>query len=177
MIVHRFNADGFYVKSHKARLDPEETKKQGEDIFLIPANSFIGELLPFGENEILKLAGNELSVFPNYTGQHYYEPGGKKVEITKPGIDIPEGSLQTDPKPYEDSHDGSVWIENTTRKEADQAETTRLAEHETEKAGFTKKTLSDKEQWAKDRLNETSLDNPSKIAIGKIFKRLIAFTD
>jgi len=48
---------------------------------------------------------------------------------------------------------------------------------ENEKEAFKGKTLSVKEQWVKDRLQATSLDIQTKVELGKIFKKLIAFID
>jgi len=58
-----------------------------------------------------------------------------------------------------------------------QEETDRLAEIKTETADMKGVTLETVTDWVQDRLQETTLDNASKIALGKIFKKLIAFFD
>ena len=54
-------------------------------------------------------------------------------------------------------------------------EITREEEIDNETADMGGVTLTQAEDWVKDRLQETTLDNASKIALGKIFKKLIAF--
>ena len=54
-------------------------------------------------------------------------------------------------------------------------EITREEELDTETSSMKGITLSQAENWVRDRLLETTLDNASKIALGKIFKKLIAF--
>jgi len=54
-------------------------------------------------------------------------------------------------------------------------EITREEELDTETADMGGVTLTQAKDWVKDRLQETTLDNASKIALGKIFKKLIAF--
>jgi len=55
------------------------------------------------------------------------------------------------------------------------AEITREEEIDNETSSMKGITLSQAENWVRDRLLETTLDNASKIALGKIFKKLIAF--
>ena len=55
------------------------------------------------------------------------------------------------------------------------AEITREEELDNETSSMKGITLSQAENWVRDRLLETTLDNASKIALGKIFKKLIAF--
>ena len=57
------------------------------------------------------------------------------------------------------------------------AEVTRRAEHAAERAGMQRITLKSKTDWVRDRLSETTLDNPTKIALGKVFKKIVSFLD
>lgn len=66
--------------------------------------------------------------------------------------------------------DTGVWILDITTIE----ETARVEAHTTEYADLKGKTLDEKLDWAKDRMNETTLDGQTKTALGKIFKKLIA---
>ena len=54
-------------------------------------------------------------------------------------------------------------------------EITREEEIDVETADIKGVTITVAENWVRARLQETTLDTPSKVALGKIFKKLIAF--
>jgi len=54
-------------------------------------------------------------------------------------------------------------------------EIAREEEIDVETSSMQKVTLTVAEDWIRDRLLETTLDTASKVALGKIFKKMIAF--
>ncbi len=69
--------------------------------------------------------------------------------------------------------DNGIWVVDSGAV----AEAARVEEHDGEKLGFKRKTLTFKENWVRARIQETTLDTASKVALGKIFKKIIAFLD
>jgi hypothetical protein len=102
----------YFTGESDARIDPLEA---GE--FLIPAFATTISPPECGNYEAAIFDGDWIKKIDRI-GQHYYQQDGVRVEIEEYGIDIPEGSLTEDPPTeYHDSHDGSVWIENTDLKD------------------------------------------------------------
>lgn len=63
MVVYSYNPFTFeYVGFRNARLDPLETKLQGQDVFLIPANSTTYMPPEFTENQTCKFINGEWAV-------------------------------------------------------------------------------------------------------------------
>lgn len=107
-------------------------------------------------------------------GQHYYEQDGTMVEIIEPDIDVPDGCLQTDPGNYEESHNGSVWIENTVKKEDDQAEVLRQSEisDEHNKHDWKGKNPLWVKNRIENRINSMSLVRADKDILISLFKKI-----
>lgn len=115
-IYHYEQGTKEYMKSTDARLDPLDSES-----FLIPANATIKEPPVFGVDETAIFEFDNWAVVTDKRGQYYYEQDGTWIKIINIGIDVPSGTLQTDPlTEYYDTHDGSIWIENTARKEVDE---------------------------------------------------------
>ena len=94
MIIHHYHkATGEYLRSSEARIDPLETKKQGRDVYLLPAHATDIAPPKIGENEAPVFDGKAWNVVPDYRGAEYYLEDGQKVEISELGEAIPKDAL------------------------------------------------------------------------------------
>jgi hypothetical protein len=79
---------------------------------------------------------------------------------------------KTEHQKCQDNGDATgTWVADTDALN----EQARIAGYEAEQVGMTGLTIDQAEGWVKDRLQETTLDAASKVALGKIFRKLIAF--
>jgi hypothetical protein len=107
--------------------------------------------------KIYGIAGtdNQIICHPRYTDPSYLE-----MEVTK-----------AEHQKCQDNGDGTgTWVDDTDSLN----EQARLEANRTEYADMAGKSLEEKLDWAKARMQETTLDNPTKVALGAIFKKLIA---
>ena len=90
-----------FVRKTKAKLDPLETKKRGEDVYLLPSDATFEPPLDAGENEvcILDKVTKEMKLVPDYRGVVYWSPDGSKHCITEIGLKPPDDALYEKPLP------------------------------------------------------------------------------
>ena len=94
-----------------------------EEFLFNPRTSSLLPPPPVVDGTAIILVDNVWETVIDKIGQNYYLPNGSKHYIDKYGIDIPDGAIQEDPpSEYHDTHDGSVWILNQDRKNADNIE-------------------------------------------------------
>ena len=90
---------GEYISEAIADIDPEETRIQGTEIYLIPANATSVEPdLVITDNEVACFNGSEWLAKPDFRGKKYYDKTtGADIIISEIGP-IPD-NLQDTPKP------------------------------------------------------------------------------
>lgn len=97
-----------------------ETHAEADRYLYNPGTSSLKPPMATGQNESAVLVDGQWVKKTDRTGQHYYTPDGTRVDITAPGIDVPEGCLREDPPgKYYTTHDGAAWIFDTAKARAD----------------------------------------------------------
>ena len=71
-------------------IDPLETKKQGKNVYLVPANATAKKPLKTKENQAVIFNGTEWEIIADYRGKTYYI-GTEQHEMKELG-DLPEGA-------------------------------------------------------------------------------------
>ena len=128
--MYGYNPETFeYSGEVTAYIDPLESEKQGEDIFIVPANATEKEPLTAEKNQIniWNLDTQEWKLFPDFRGQTVYKKAtGETVKIEKVGT-LPDDLTEKEyPDPYATWSDdfNNWWISpaDGMRKQRDQAE-------------------------------------------------------
>lgn len=90
MIIYNYDEiTGVYTGESEASLDPEETKIQGKDVYLIPDFATTKKPPKTKPNE-LAVYNNGWQIVPDYRGQYMVNSDMKPVEIVNFG-ELPEG--------------------------------------------------------------------------------------
>ena len=79
-----------YTGTQNAFIDPLETKKQGKDVYLVPANATDKKPLETKENQAVIFNGSEWKIIADYRGKTYYV-GTEQHEMKELG-DLPKGA-------------------------------------------------------------------------------------
>lgn len=79
-----------FTGTQNAFIDPLETKKQGKDIYLVPANATDKKPLETKENQAVIFNGSEWEIIADYRGKTYYI-GTEQHEMKELG-DLPKGA-------------------------------------------------------------------------------------
>ena len=79
-----------YTGTQNAFIDPLETKKQGKDIYLVPANATDKKPLETKENQAVIFNGSEWEIITDYRNKTYYI-GTEQHEMKELG-DLPKGA-------------------------------------------------------------------------------------
>ena len=79
-----------YTGAQNAFIDPLETKKQGKDIYLVPANATDKKPLETKENQAAIFNGSEWEIVADYRNKTYYI-GTEQHEMKELG-DLPKGA-------------------------------------------------------------------------------------
>lgn len=79
-----------YTGAQNAFIDPLETKKQGKDIYLVPANATDKKPLETKENQAVIFNGSEWEIIADYRNKTYYI-GTEQYEMKELG-DLPKGA-------------------------------------------------------------------------------------
>jgi len=115
MQIYHYADNGEFLGSSQAKLNPLETKTQGQDVFLIPANATLIPPPVAGENEkpVFDPATDKWIVAADFRGTTYYLADGTKIEVAELGIAVPENAILIPLaakylKPY---WNGEAWIE------------------------------------------------------------------
>ena len=61
-----------YTGTQNAFIDPLETKKQGKDVYLVPANATAKKPLKAKENQAVIFNGSEWEIIAEYRNKTYY---------------------------------------------------------------------------------------------------------
>lgn len=92
--VYNYDPDtGEFLKATVAQLDPEESKVQDKDIFLLPANATFIEppIARDGKIQIFnRRSQGKWSMKSDLRGTTYFEADGERVEIKKIGKRLPK---------------------------------------------------------------------------------------
>lgn len=100
MIIYNYNkTTKEYINFSEARLDPEETKLLGEDVYLIPSNATVKIPPETVEHQIAVFDGSSWNVISDYRGTIYWLADGTEHVITNIGEEIPVGGLLEQPPP------------------------------------------------------------------------------
>jgi hypothetical protein len=117
MQIYNYDPEtGICVGTSSATLDPMETKKQGKDIYLIPAYSTTEVPPEVREHEVSVFKGGRWRVIPDHRGEIWWRQDGTKYTIETLGIAPAETDVGHDPRisVYYDLIDG-VWVINRER--------------------------------------------------------------
>ena len=79
-----------YTGTQNAFIDPLETKKQGKNVYLVPANATDKKPLDVKENQAVIFNGSEWEIIADYRGKTYYL-GTEQHEMKELG-DLPKGA-------------------------------------------------------------------------------------
>ena len=79
-----------YIGTQNAFIDPLETKKQGKNVYLVPANATDKKPLDVKENQAVIFNGSEWEIIADYRNKTYYI-GTEKYEMKELG-DLPKGA-------------------------------------------------------------------------------------
>ena len=79
-----------YTGTQNAFIDPLETKKQGKNVYLVPANATDKKPLEHKENQAVIFNGSEWEIIVDYRGKTYYI-GTEPHEMKELG-DLPNGA-------------------------------------------------------------------------------------
>lgn len=93
MLVYNYDFTTFeYIGSEEASLDPAETKKQGKDVYLIPANATLKKPPKIKENQvaIFNEANGSWKILPDYRGKYAVNYTMTPILIETLGA-LPEG--------------------------------------------------------------------------------------
>jgi len=175
-----------YVKSNndihkKARINPKYKKATHniEDKYIInPLRQSVIEPPICNENESAILIDRLWVKTLDRIGQYYYKPDGTKIIITELNVDIPDGCIVTDPlTSYHDTHNGTNWILNISRKEIDELETNSFKEIELEKqqSGINKKSKKQLFKMIDNLVNENDEMQIQINGLKDINKKIIMF--
>ncbi|MCX5828772.1 MAG: hypothetical protein NTV58_12355 [Deltaproteobacteria bacterium] len=134
MKIYHWHPDTYeYLGTSEARIDPLETAKTRETVYMIPAHATPDQPPQTGANQAARRINNDAwEVVDDYRGQEYWDKDtGEKITITALGVIIPIGNPTQapplgmfDPKWYE-----TAWVETaivfqgtkvTTKADVDQ---------------------------------------------------------
>lgn len=115
MNIYHFHPDTYeYLGTSGAKIDPLETAKAGENVYLIPANAITDQPPDAGTNQIARLTNGAWELVADYRGSVYYDKDtGGKITITDLGVAIPD-SYPTQAPPagmFDPQWTGASWIE------------------------------------------------------------------
>lgn len=79
-----------YTGTQNGFIDPLETKKQGKNVYLVPANATAKKPLETKENQAVIFNGSEWEIIADYRGKTYYI-GTEQHEMKELG-DLPKGA-------------------------------------------------------------------------------------
>jgi len=98
MEINHYSKTGEYVGTTQAKIDPLETIRQGQAIYLFPANATKKTPPTVAENKKAKWNGTAWSLVDDYRGSVYYLPTGEKITITQLNKKVPAGALLIPPE-------------------------------------------------------------------------------
>lgn len=88
-----------FTGTQNAFIDPLETKKQGKNVYLVPANATDKKPLETKENQAVIFNGSEWEIIADYRGKTYYV-GTEQHEMKELG-DLPKGATLEPVEPVE----------------------------------------------------------------------------
>lgn len=132
-----------------------------------------------GDSKIAVLVDSIWQLQEDHIGETWYNMDGSKVKIDMPGIYPPVNSLQIPPpSEYHETHDSTVWIENTERKEANETSTEIILEFEEDAKGseFYMKSMAECKQYVDNQLDSATTIAQLREATKKVLKQMLPFT-
>jgi len=147
MNLYHYHPDTFeYIGISEARIDPLETAKTEQTVYLIPAYATMDQPPVAGSNQKARRIGNTWKLVADYRGQEYWDKDtGTKITITDLEVTIPDG-YPTQPPPlgmFDPKWNGAAWVETavafqgikvTTKADVDRITKQRIADLGEEKA-------------------------------------------
>ena len=79
-----------YTGSEEASLDPEETKRQGKNVYLVPANATLKKPPTIQEHQTVLFENDKWKIYEDWRGYYIVNENMEPVQITELGA-IPEG--------------------------------------------------------------------------------------
>ncbi len=146
-IYHYHPNTGEYVGEKDAHKDPLESKIQGNDIFLIPANATSVVPPVIGVNEVA-VYSNGWSIRPDFRGKHVWVKSDAFMKIVTDIGPISDTLTELSPSGTDfPEWDGTKWITNQVK----------LAAH------LAKEVKNAKIKAAKDSLKNTQIGNMNSV--------------
>ena len=126
MVTYRFDPKTKeFLGCEKAYLDPLESKKQGKEVYLLPANSTFTEPLVLKENTACVLNGKAWELVEDYRGKTVWKSYDESITITELGA-IPDGySLERPEQPPPSMEEQKKIYENAVQAHLDATAQTR----------------------------------------------------
>ena len=147
-IYHYHPATNEFIGTSEARLDPLETQKRGENVYLLPACATHLEPPVPGANEVAVFGDNMWSVTPDFRGTTYWLSDGSEHVINELGIPMPNDALREKPTPPDTiSEPTQADYEGAIQAMLDEAAKTKLYADGTSLATYTNSTNA---QWASE---------------------------
>lgn len=100
-IYHYHKKTGELLGESDARLDPLETKKQGKNVYSLPAQATFEAPPETGNKEAAKRLpdNSRWEVVPDFRGEKYWLVDGTGIEITRLNETVPNDTLSEPPAP------------------------------------------------------------------------------
>ncbi len=116
MNIYHYHPDTFeYLVSSEAKIDPLETDKAGENVYLIPANATDKEPPVFTSNQIPVMVNGNWEIKEDHRGKIVYDKAtAQELTISEIG-EIPADFTLLVPCKYP-KWDGTKWVEDESRK-------------------------------------------------------------
>lgn len=115
MNIYHYHPDTYeYLGVSEAKIDPLETVKAGEKVYLIPAHATTDQPPKVGSNQIARRTGDTWDLVDDYRGQTYWHKDtGAKITITAMGETIPGGHATQEPTAgmFDPKWNGAAWVE------------------------------------------------------------------
>jgi len=104
-----------FINATDARLDPLESKIQGQSVYLLPSNATRGAPPEVGEKEIAVFVNGKWEIKPDHRGTTYYDTQtGEPIIIDTIG-EINETLADTPPSSAFDEWDGEKWVKSLSK--------------------------------------------------------------
>ena len=157
-----------YLGATPARLDPLETKRQGREVYLVPANATLEAPPEAKAGEVPVFGGKGWVPVENHRGKTAWDTADASPVIIEDLGPVPKGMTLLPPCPFP-AWDGEKWIEDAVKRRAaeDAATAARLAEIDRESIRGLRETVATM-RVALDELQAATTIAGIKAAMAKI---------
>ncbi len=127
MNIYNYDKQGIFINVSTVDLDPLETKKQGKEIYLIPAMATLIAPPTTVDKEVAVFWDSKWSIVEDHRGGIYYNKNTGEEVIIKGVGDIPQEFSETKPViPLTEEEEAEIF--NMEREEKITQEMHRMAE-------------------------------------------------